>query len=132
MARKIKPMVSTTGERRRVASCRPDSRRLRPVDGNSSPRGPSAHPRHPCRSPNATPDEIIRILERRYLAAVTTGGAAVGATAVIPGVGTGVTLALSGFETAAFPRGDRPVHPVGERGPRIAVNGPRAGRAHSS
>jgi hypothetical protein len=33
---------------------------------------------------------------------VTTGGAAVGATAVIPGIGTGVTLALSGVETAGF------------------------------
>ncbi|MDR5691848.1 hypothetical protein [Agromyces indicus] len=52
--------------------------------------------------PHATPDEIVRILERRYLTAVTTGGAAVGATAVVPGIGTGVTLALSGVETAAF------------------------------
>lgn len=52
--------------------------------------------------PTSTPDELIRILERRYLTAVTTGGAAVGATAVVPGIGTGVTLALSGVETAAF------------------------------
>jgi hypothetical protein len=52
--------------------------------------------------PNATPDEIIRILERRYLTAVTTSGAAVGATAVVPAIGTGITLALSGVETAAF------------------------------
>lgn len=54
------------------------------------------------RHPDATPDEILRILERRYLAAVTTGGAAVGATAVVPGIGTGVTLALSGVETVGF------------------------------
>jgi len=54
------------------------------------------------RAPLATPDQLVRILERRYLAAVTTGGAAVGATAVIPGIGTGVTLALSGIETAGF------------------------------
>jgi len=54
------------------------------------------------RNPGATPDQLVAILERRYLAAVTTGGAAVGATAVIPGVGTGVTLALSGLETAGF------------------------------
>ena len=54
------------------------------------------------RFPNATPEQLVRILERRYLAAVTTGGAAVGATAVIPGIGTGVTLALSGVETAGF------------------------------
>ena len=54
------------------------------------------------RVPNATPDQLVRILERRYLAAVTTGGAAVGATAVIPGISTGITLALSGVETAGF------------------------------
>jgi len=54
------------------------------------------------RHPDATPADIVRILERRYLAAVTTGGAAVGATAVVPGIGTGVTLALSGVETVAF------------------------------
>ncbi|HEU4755639.1 MAG TPA: hypothetical protein VFS72_03175, partial [Agromyces sp.] len=52
--------------------------------------------------PNASPEELVRILERRYLTAVTTGGAAVGATAVVPGIGTGVTLALSGVETAGF------------------------------
>lgn len=54
------------------------------------------------RVPDATPEQLVRILERRYLAAVTTGGAAVGATAVIPGISTGVTLALSGVETAGF------------------------------
>jgi hypothetical protein len=54
------------------------------------------------RHPDAAPAEIVRILERRYLAAVTTGGAAVGATAVVPGIGTGVTLALSGVETVGF------------------------------
>ncbi|MFB4353522.1 hypothetical protein RAC69_10275 [Microbacterium sp. LS_15] len=54
------------------------------------------------RNPQATPAEIIRILERRYLAAVTAGGAAVGATAVVPGIGTGITLALSGVETVGF------------------------------
>ncbi|MEQ1735316.1 MAG: hypothetical protein ABL886_02655 [Rhodoglobus sp.] len=52
--------------------------------------------------PNATPAEIIRTLERRYLAAVTTGGALVGASAAIPAVGTGTALALSGVETAGF------------------------------
>lgn len=51
---------------------------------------------------NASPAEVIAILERRYLAAVTTGGAAVGAAAVIPAVGVGASLALSGVETAGF------------------------------
>ena len=54
------------------------------------------------RHPDATTVQIVRMLERRYLAAVTTGGAAVGATAVVPGIGTGVTLALSGVETVGF------------------------------
>jgi hypothetical protein len=54
------------------------------------------------RHPDASPEQIVRILEKRYLAAVTAGGAAVGATAVIPGVGTAITLALSGVETAGF------------------------------
>ena len=46
------------------------------------------------RNPNAAPADIIRMLEQRYLAAVTAGGATVGAT--------GVTLALSGVETLGF------------------------------
>jgi len=54
------------------------------------------------RNPDATPEKLVRILERRYLAAITTGGAAVGATAVVPGIGTGITLALSGVETLGF------------------------------
>ena len=54
------------------------------------------------RHPDASAAELAAILERRYLAAVTTGGAAVGATAVIPAIGTGITLALSGLETAGF------------------------------
>jgi len=54
------------------------------------------------RHPDATPEQIVRILERRYLATVATTGAAVGATAVIPVATTGVTLALSGVETIGF------------------------------
>lgn len=54
------------------------------------------------RHPDATPDQIIRSLERRYLAAVTTGGALVGASAAVPAIGTGASLALSGVETAGF------------------------------
>ncbi|MGA1812075.1 hypothetical protein VH571_06790 [Frondihabitans sp. 4ASC-45] len=54
------------------------------------------------RHPNHTPAQILRTLEREYLAAVTTGGAAVGASAVIPGIGIPLSLALSGAETAYF------------------------------
>ena len=54
------------------------------------------------RHPDASPARVIQIIERRYLTAVTTGGAGVGAAAVVPGVGTGVSLVLTGVETAAF------------------------------
>ncbi|WP_424448177.1 hypothetical protein [Microbacterium arborescens] len=54
------------------------------------------------RHPEATTAQVVQMLERRYLTAVTTGGAAVGATAVIPGIGTATTIALSGVETAGF------------------------------
>jgi hypothetical protein len=52
--------------------------------------------------PDATPEQVLRTLEQRYLAAVTTGGAATGAAAVVPGVGTVAALAISGAETVGF------------------------------
>lgn len=52
--------------------------------------------------PGASTTQVAQMLERRYLTAVTSGGAAVGATAVVPGIGTATTLALSGVETAGF------------------------------
>ncbi|MBW4041908.1 MAG: hypothetical protein HIU86_07235 [Acidobacteria bacterium] len=54
------------------------------------------------RNPTASPDEVVRMLEKRYVAAVTAGGAATGAAAVIPGVGTVAAIAISGAETAGF------------------------------
>lgn len=54
------------------------------------------------RYPSASPAQVIAILERRYLTAVTTGGAAVGASAVIPAVGVGISVTLSAIETAGF------------------------------
>ena len=54
------------------------------------------------RHPSASPAQVIRILETRYLTAITVGGAAVGASSVIPGVGVGISLALSGVEIAGF------------------------------
>lgn len=103
MVRNSKPIVSTTGGT-------PSGGQLpsgvhKGVDRVMAIQRPAvlAHIRSVRRrNPDATPDQLVRILERRYLAAVTGGGAAVGATAVIPGVGTGVTLALSGIETAGF------------------------------
>jgi hypothetical protein len=51
------------------------------------------------RLPDATPEELVRKLEKRYLASVVGSGTAVGAGAAAPGVGTGVSLALSAGET---------------------------------
>ncbi|MGW4170848.1 hypothetical protein ACWEGX_28520 [Streptomyces chartreusis] len=50
------------------------------------------------RNPEATPEQVIRSLERMYVSALTGTGAAVGGTAAAPGVGTGVALALSAGE----------------------------------
>ncbi|MGH3767664.1 MAG: hypothetical protein ACRDS0_32495 [Pseudonocardiaceae bacterium] len=52
--------------------------------------------------PDATPTEILAVLEKRYLATVTGAGAAVGGIAAVPAVGTGAALALSGAETVLF------------------------------
>jgi hypothetical protein len=54
------------------------------------------------RHPDASPAQVIEILERQYLTAVTSGGAAVGASAVVPGVGMIASLGLSGAETVGF------------------------------
>jgi hypothetical protein len=54
------------------------------------------------RHPTASPDEVIRVLERRYVSAVTAGGAATGAAAVVPGVGTVAALGITGAETVGF------------------------------
>ncbi|WP_243727616.1 hypothetical protein [Actinocrispum wychmicini] len=49
-------------------------------------------------NPEATPAEVVRTLERMYVSALAGTGAAVGATAAAPTVGTGVVLALSAGE----------------------------------
>ncbi|MFJ7059061.1 hypothetical protein ACK8N7_24010 [Streptomyces griseobrunneus] len=50
------------------------------------------------RNPEATPAQVIRNLERMYVSALTGSGAAVGGAAAAPGVGTGISLALSAGE----------------------------------
>ncbi|OKJ97530.1 hypothetical protein [Amycolatopsis sp. CB00013] len=50
------------------------------------------------RNPEATPAEVVRTLERMYVGALASTGAAVGATAAAPAVGTGIALALSAGE----------------------------------
>jgi len=52
--------------------------------------------------PAATPEQVIMILERRFLNSVTLTGAGSGAAALIPGVGTALGLTVIGVETVAF------------------------------
>ena len=52
--------------------------------------------------PDASPAQIIALLEKRYLATVTGAGAAVGGAAAVPAVGTAAAFALSGAETVLF------------------------------
>ena len=54
------------------------------------------------RFPHASAAQLAARMERDYLAAVTGGGALVGATAVVPGVGTIASLGLSAAATVAF------------------------------
>ncbi|QHC58149.1 alpha/beta hydrolase [Rathayibacter sp. VKM Ac-2760] len=54
------------------------------------------------RRPNATPEQLITSLERQYLSSVAAGGAAIGATAVVPGIGTAASVALSGAGAIGF------------------------------
>lgn len=54
------------------------------------------------RHPGMTPAQLVRQLERRYLAAVVGIGGASGAAAAVPGAGTTVTIASGAGEVAAF------------------------------
>lgn len=52
--------------------------------------------------PDATPAEVVGVLEREYLLVVQGTGGAVGAAAAAPAVGTGVALALTVGDVATF------------------------------
>lgn len=52
--------------------------------------------------PGATPAQVIATLDRNYRATVTGGGAAAGAAAVAPGVGTAAALAVNVAEVGWF------------------------------
>jgi hypothetical protein len=54
------------------------------------------------RNPGATTAELSAKLERDFLAGVTGGGAAIGATAILPGLGTVASLSLSAAATVGF------------------------------
>ncbi|BBU21775.1 hypothetical protein [Mycobacterium xenopi] len=53
-------------------------------------------------NPDATPAQIAAKLEKRYLAAVTGSGAAVGSAALFPGIGTLTALSAAAGETVVF------------------------------
>ncbi|WP_147439036.1 hypothetical protein [Mycetocola reblochoni] len=52
--------------------------------------------------PGATPEQLSRVLERHFLTSVTGSGAAVGAVAMVPGIGTGIALAVSTSEAVVY------------------------------
>lgn len=54
------------------------------------------------RAPKATPAMLIGMLETRYLTTVSASGAAVGASAAAPGIGTATALGLTAAETVVF------------------------------
>ena len=54
------------------------------------------------RNPEATPQRIITLLTREYSLLLQGAGGAVGTSAVIPGIGTGVSLVLTTADVATF------------------------------
>ncbi|HEY8721945.1 hypothetical protein [Pengzhenrongella sp.] len=54
------------------------------------------------RNPYASPAQIIALLEREYLLVIASAGAAVGAAAAAPVIGTGVAAALTVGDVATF------------------------------
>ncbi len=52
--------------------------------------------------PGAGPAEIVAKLEKRFVSVVTASGAAVGAAAIFPGIGTLAALSAAAGETAVF------------------------------
>lgn len=54
------------------------------------------------RNPGADPQQLVRLLEKEYLAVVAATGGAVGAAAAAPSVGTGVATALTVSDVATF------------------------------
>ncbi len=55
-----------------------------------------------ARNRYASPQQIVTLLEREYLLAVSASGGAVGAAAATPAVGTGVAMTLTASEVATF------------------------------
>lgn len=54
------------------------------------------------KQPHLTPEQMLTRIEKQFLTAVSSGGAAVGATAAIPGLGTVSSLGIAAAETVGF------------------------------
>lgn len=54
------------------------------------------------RNPDASPEQLVRLLEKEYLLVVAGTGGAVGAAAAAPAVGTGIALVLTASDVATF------------------------------
>lgn len=52
--------------------------------------------------PGASPAEIVAKIEKRFLSVVTASGAAIGAAATLPGIGTLAALSAAAGESAVF------------------------------
>ncbi|MFI7482527.1 di- and tripeptidase [Kocuria sp. M1R5S2] len=52
--------------------------------------------------PKDTPEQLAKRIEKLYVRSVTVGGGAVGATAVVPGIGTIASLGLSSVAVAGY------------------------------
>lgn len=55
-----------------------------------------------AKNPQAGPEQILAILRKRYLRAVTGSGTAVGAVAAVPALGTGAALVITSGQVATF------------------------------
>lgn len=54
------------------------------------------------KNPEASPADIVKILEKEYLRVIETSGGAIGAAAAVPAVGTATGMLLSGSDIATF------------------------------
>lgn len=54
------------------------------------------------KNPNASPEQVIKILASQYKALMRTTGGAVGVSAALPGIGTTTALILSAADVGAF------------------------------
>lgn len=54
------------------------------------------------RHPDDSPERLLQRIEQQYLNTITATGGGAGAAAVVPGIGTAASLAVTGAETAGF------------------------------